>query len=298
MNSPFIFLAIYLVISYVLFQVAFNRNVSKRFLRKSKDLSQANWSFFKPDQAWLLSLNPTMLEIDVKGSKRCAYFLDAFGKKAETVIIIHGYTSQALSMALFARLYVEQFKMNALLIDLKGHGLSEGSLIQFGLGDYPDINHWVHTLNNLGYTQTKVIHGISMGAATALFSLANGLEKEVRAIVCDSGFMNIDPIFKRQALKIFKAPSLLFIPGLSFWMKLKCGFTISQVNVFKQLHKIDRPLLLIHGTADFFVPYTQSLHLHELFKETKLQLFKDSQHACSVNDNRELYIQTLKEFLY
>lgn len=297
MDTSLIFISIYLLISLVFFQLAFNRKISKQFLRKSVDLQLADWSFFKVDQAWLLSQNPQILEIKVKGSKRSAYFLDMYGKEAETVIIIHGYTSSAINMSLFAKLYAENFKMNALLIDLSAHGLSEGDLIRFGLGDYKDVNLWINKLNELGYTQAKLIHGISMGGATALFALAFGIHKDVKAIITDSAYMNLDPILKRQAMLIYKGPSLLFMLGISIWMKLLLGYTTSQVNVYNYLKKIDRKILLIHSTADNFVPFRQSEHFKEKFPEVSLKLFKNAEHACSVSKYREEYIQTLKDFL-
>ncbi len=297
MDTSLIALSLYLLISFILFQMTFNRNVSKSFLKKTDDLSQADWSFFKPDQAWLMSQNPEMLEIKVKGQKRSAYFLNTYGQDAETAIIIHGYTSSAINMSLFARVYGDEFKMNALLIDLSAHGLSSGSLIRFGLGDYQDINLWIKQLNDLGYTKAKVIHGISMGGSTALFALAHNLHKDVRAVVTDSAYTNLDPILKKQAMKIYKGPALLFMLGLSIWMKILLGFTIDQINVYKKLKDIDRPLLLIHGTSDHFVPYTQSVHFNEKFSNTQIKLFKNSQHACSVGDYREEYIETLKQFI-
>ncbi len=297
MDLSLVYITLYLLISFVLFQITFNRRVSKKFLNRTNDLNEIDWSFFKPDQAWLVSQNPQMLEIKVKGSKRSAYFLDLYGKEAKTVIIIHGYTSSALKMGLFARLYAEEFKMNALLIDLSAHGLSSGSIIRFGLGDYKDINLWVNKLNELGYTQAKFIHGVSMGGSTALFALGHQCHPDIKAVIVDSAYTNLDPILKKQAMKIYKGPALLFILGLSFWMRILCGYSISDINVYKHLKTLDRPLCLIHGTNDFFVPYTQSEHFHEKFPQTKLQLFKNSSHACSVHDYRDEYIQTIKDFL-
>lgn len=297
MDASLIGLSLYLLISLVLFELTFNRNISKKFLRKSDDLERADWSFFKADQAWMLNQNPEILEIKVKNQKRSAYFLKPYGKEAETVIIIHGYTSSAINMSLFARLYSENFKMNALLIDLSAHGLSGGSLIRFGLGDYKDINLWINKLNEMGYTQNKVIHGISMGGSTAYFALAHDLNKDVKAIITDSAYTNLDPILKKQALKIYKSPVLLFMLGLSFWMKIFLGFSIQQINVYSYLKKIELPLLIIHGTNDHFVPFRQSEHLNEKFPQTQLKLFKNSEHACSVGDYEEEYIQTVKDFL-
>ncbi len=297
MDTSLIGISLYLLISLILFQMTFNRKVSKQFLNKTDDLNTIDWSFFKPDQAWLMSQNPEILNISIKGSKRSAYFLNDYGKEAKTAIIIHGYTSSAIKMSLFARIYHDVFKMNTLLIDLSAHGLSEGSIIRFGLGDYKDINLWVKQLNDLGYTADKILHGISMGGATALFALAHHLDSDIKRVITDSAYTNLDPILKKQSMKIYKGPALLFMPGLSFWMKIILGFSLSQINVYLKLKQIDRPLLLIHGTQDFFVPFRQSEYLHERFPETQLKLFKGSAHACSVHDYREEYIETLKAFI-
>ena len=297
MDVLIIGLSFFLLISLVLFHITFNRNVSKQFLKKTDDLSDIDWSFYKADQAWLMNQEPELLELKVKGAKRSAYFLNTYGKNAKTALILHGYTSSAIKMSLFARIYHDVFKMNTLLIDLSAHGLSSGSLIRFGLGDYKDINLWVNKLNDLGYREDKILHGVSMGGACALFALSDHLSLDIKKVITDSAYTNLDPILKTQAMKIYKGPALLFMPGLSFWMKIHYGFSLSQVNVYHYLKEIDRPLLLIHGTQDFFVPFRQSEHFHEKFPETKLKLFKNSAHACSVGDYRDEYIETLKMFI-
>lgn len=297
MELTLFFIIIYLALSFLIFQITFNRNLNKHFLVRSNDLKLADFSFLKPDQAWFLKKNPQDIDLMINGRNRKAYFLDTFGTEAETAIIVHGYTSQAISMSLFARVFVEEFHMNVLLIDLIAHGRSEGSLVHFGLGDYKDINLWVDKLNNLGYPQKKVCFGLSMGGATLLFASAHQLHQDVRAIIVDSGFIQLDEIFKRQATQIFKKGSLIFFPAISLWMKLLLGFSVNDVDVKKTLKKLPRPTLLMHGTADFFVPYTQSVKLHQLLPQTRLQLFDNSQHACSISDHRVLYLKTLKDFL-
>lgn len=294
------FLLLILSVLFGLFLMTFRRTKKKTFLSRSKDLNQVDYRFFKDDQSWFLSQSPQDLTMKGKdGHLRHAYYLAHENKLAPVVILLHGYTSSALGMSIFARIYAEKFGCSILSIDALAHGKSEGKMIGFGYMERMDVNAWINTLQSLYPYQTSIlIHGLSMGAATALFAMTSQLHPDVKGVIADSGFTHLEPVFRRQVKEIYHlAPQpTLFL--LNIFMKLGLGFSLKEASIYPNLTHINRPLLLIHGTGDMFVPYTLSKELYEAHPQnTTLWLVDHSAHACAIRDQRLEYIQRIKSFI-
>lgn len=290
---------LYLGLTFAFFQWIFNRHLRKSFLNRTQDLKQANYDFIQPAKQWLNDQQPQSLRVRFKdGHERFAYFLPSSKPNQPTVLLLHGYSVRNLSMAPYAQHYRDVYDYNVCLVDALGHGQSEGDTIGFGYQERHDVNAWIDHLKTLGCTGSFLLHGVSMGASTSLFSLTSGLDPQVKGLIADSPFIQLEPIFVRQAKQMFNLPAGLLLPGLYLWMKLFLGYSLQDVDFMKHLDAIDRPLLLIHGTADFFVPFTQSEELKKAHPQgIALWLVKDSQHACAYGDQKAAYQTQLKTFI-
>ena len=296
MEILWILISLYLLLSFIFFHVAFNRKIKKTFIRRSRDIKYTDYSFMKADQAWFLEKKPTERWIRHQDLDYHAYHLEV-NKDQATVILVHGFSSQGLAMAVFAKQYYEDFNYNLLLIDLSGHGQSTGTYIQYGYGEKELINAWVNTLKEDGYKDQFYLHGVSMGAATLLFSQSTVLDSSIKGMICDAPYTDMLPIFKRQVKKIFKLSDAFILPGLNLWMKLYLGFTANDLSLQKHLKQLSHPTLIIHGLKDLFVPYQQSINLKAQFPSIQLELFEHSEHVTSLRDETKRYHNLVKNFI-
>jgi fermentation-respiration switch protein FrsA (DUF1100 family) len=62
--------------------------------------------------------------------------------------------------------------------DLHAHGLSEGDMIQMGWLDRKDVLHWMSVFRS----DTMVVHGVSMGAATTMMASAEKMPQGIKDI--------------------------------------------------------------------------------------------------------------------
>jgi dipeptidyl aminopeptidase/acylaminoacyl peptidase len=146
-----------------------------------------------------------------------------------------------------------------LAFDMRGMGASDPAPISFGEYEQRDVLGAVDFLEQgmLPYPELdrpRVIGGwgVSMGGATLLLAAAR--EPRIAAVVSDSAYADILPILQREVPKQGHVPSL-FLPGAFVASGALYGinyYDVRPVDVIAQI--APRPLLLIHGDADHYVP--------------------------------------------
>jgi uncharacterized protein len=290
--------ALFLFALWIIFQ--FRRSMDrsqKQFLQQSSDLKRADYSIFRENQAWLDEQKPEHIQLDaLDNTSLSAYYLPNLHAKFG-VILVHGYASSAKAMSTYARFYYEQLNASVLMIDLRTHGLSGGSKIGFAYNDRLDIPLWVSYLKMHAPVHLPlVLHGVSMGASAILYALADGLE-HVSAIISDSAFIDLRPIFKRQIEMIYKLPSQGLLALLSLLMRINNGFFLYQTELLKHL-KAQLPILIMHGELDRFVPVDMAHQLFQAYQGDKtLYIAPNALHAMTYAVDRKQYEKTITFFL-
>ena len=167
-------------------------------------------------------------------------------------ILIHGYGRDGT----FAYDYAEEYLKrgwNVLIPDLRASGESGGQFITMR-----DVFDWANKLPDNGQL---VLHGVSMGAATALMTAA--LEpKNLVAVVEDCGYTSAYEMFTAQLDKIFGLPEYPVMPCANIVCKVKTGVKISDAAPIDSVNKIKVPILFIHGYADELVPFEMMTRLY------------------------------------
>ena len=177
-----------------------------------------------------------------------------------TVILCHGYRSSwKLDFSCVFRFFYER-GYQLLLIDERAHGESEGRFITYGALERYDLRAWVRYLSQrFGAEHAILLHGLSMGATVVLLSSALELPGNVRGIIADCGFTSPYEIIKSVMGR--KTPWLPTGPALAlvnlFTMAF-AGFELKDCSTTEALAETRYPVLLIHGTADNFVPCEMS----------------------------------------
>jgi len=221
----------------------------------------------------------------------------ANSKKA--VIIGHGYKGTGITMSNYAHMFYD-LGFNVLMPDDRGHGDSDGDYISFGWLDRLDYLQWLDKIiAELGTDSELLLFGTSMGGATV--SLVAGeptIPTQVKAIVADCSYTSLDDELSYLIRKLYHLPRNPIVPMASFINYRRLGYPLKVVNVTKALTHNRRPLFVIHGAADDYVPTWMAQRNYAASTGPKdLWIVPDAIHAESYWINPERYQQRVSDFI-
>lgn len=176
----------------------------------------------------------------------------------QLVLILHGYHSNKEDMIVVAKMYSD-LGFKVLLIDQRGHGLSQGNFTSFGLYERYDLRKWInYCLRIYGYHHKIVLHGVSMGAATVLMTAGMEIPSQIKLLVCDSPYDKAISTLRRHKLLRWL---ILFFPAMHFFTFWNHRFVLHQANIRSYTKKITTPTIFIHGDQDHVTPIKMMKHL-------------------------------------
>jgi len=253
-------LVAYFVLSYILFLRIFKMHPEKEY----KVVDQ-NSDFFKASYEWFQKVPKE--EISIKSYDNVTLkgqFIPSIDNESTNLaIVVHGYHASLQDMIIIGKFYSD-LGFKVMLLDMRGHGQSEGSFTTLGHYEKYDLKKWIHfALRTYGATDKILLHGVSMGASTIFLSTTLNLPQNVKFIVADSGFDNAWNMLwgnlRPKSLRIL-------LPGASIISLFSKRFFLSSVNVAHAVRKNKIPLIIIHGEKDEKVPFEVGKSLHELSK--------------------------------
>jgi len=184
-------------------------------------------------------------------------FYDA-GTDAPVAILFHGYRSTALRDASGGAPFCMRNGFSVLIVDQRSHGRSEGRAITFGIKERIDCLKWIeYVIARQGSNVRIMLMGVSMGAATVLMAADLGLPKNVRAIAADCPYSSPEDIICCVADSM-GIPSVPVKPILRLTARLFAGIDLNSSCAVSAVKGFDRPVFLIHGDDDRFVPCEMS----------------------------------------
>jgi uncharacterized protein len=216
------------------------------------------------------------------------------------IILIHGYRSVSNRMLDLAKFYFEDLNMNVLLIDLRGHGLSDGNFVGMGHLDSYDLISWVNYLNGKS-GRDIAIHGLSMGAVTALNTCGKTMEN-VKVMIADSGFSSFKDMMSFYFKKNYKLPSFLFYGALNILTRVLLKTNLEEINPIERLATSQYPILFIHGGADHRVPVNFSKSMYNACSSKKdMLIIEGADHTfayvCEFDLYRRKIVQNLANYI-
>lgn len=112
----------------------------------------------------------------------------------KTLVFLHGFAENRAAGLNYLDIYLNQ-GFNVLLVDSRAHGKSGGDSVTWGNYEKYDLDTWVDWVQKR-FPQGEIgIHGISMGAATALLHAElNETSKRVRFYVADSSYSDFETL--------------------------------------------------------------------------------------------------------
>lgn len=237
------------------------------------------------------------------GERHHALYMKAENAAGRTAVMVHGYKDACFKFLYFMRMYNRDFQYNVLMPDLHGHGLSDGGDIQMGWKDADDVLHWVGVAEELfrcdSVPSRIVVHGVSMGAATTMnLSGKDNVPDYVKGYIEDCGYTSVWDEFGGQLKEQFGLPSFPLMNVTSALCQMKYGWNFKEASPLNSIAKCTRPMLMIHGDADDFVPFYMFQPLVDAKPEPKsVWVTPGSVHATSYKDHTAEYTARVREFL-
>lgn len=219
----------------------------------------------------------------------------------KTVILIHGLYQNRSRCLAYVNIYQQQ-GFNILLIDLRGHGESEG-IITWGKSEVSDIDAWCNYLRDTQGQKIIGIQGISLGGAFSL--LHSGLSsKPADFYVEDSSYSDIKSLYYNHLHSLIQLPNNSNLLDILWFYSQVCmywhtGATLSELSPLEAVKHTNVPILFLHGDADTLIPAD---NLNDLYNacsspNKQIHLFKNSTHAQAITEAHDEYVQTITDFL-
>lgn len=164
--------------------------------------------------------------------------------------------------------YYKQRGYGVLLIDLRATGESEGEFLSFGFHEKQELLAGIDYLNKEGYTKIGA-HGMSMGAATIVYSFAE--KTDYAFVILESVYDNIQQAFYNR-LPIVPLDNFIFKP-LHFWTYQLADIQFNQLAPDQLIHLYQGPLLIIAGDREEKVKPEETQRMYDLSTSLQKQLY-------------------------
>lgn len=214
------------------------------------------------------------------------------------VLLLHGYTGWKEEMYQFACWYYRQ-GYSVLVPDLRCQGESEGDFIGMGWTDHYDCELWIaHILEQAPEAQI-VLHGQSMGAATALLMAGSpDVSEHIRAVVSDSAYTSGYEMFGDKITEWFHLPAAFFVDSACLMLKLRGGYNLKDASPVRAVAESGVPTLFIHGDEDRMIDVNMSYELFEAAAcEKELFIVEGAGHAQAQDKDPDVYFGKISGFL-
>ena len=208
------------------------------------------------------SYKEVFIEVD-QDIKLKSWLIEKDLKKYKTLVFFHGNAGN-----LFNRVHklneLHKLDINILIISWRGFSGNSGKPTEKNF--YQDAQKSIEWLNSKGIESKKIIlYGESLGTGVAV-ELA---QKNIfNSIILESPFTSMAKTAK------------IYYPYLPVNLLLK-----DKYDSINKIHKITKPILIMHGMKDDLVPYIMSVELFNKANEPKYSFFpKNDNHMMDFND--------------
>jgi alpha-beta hydrolase superfamily lysophospholipase len=194
------------------------------------------------------------LQLASEGLRLRAWLLRGDPQRAAAVIV-HGVGDSLESWTEVADT-LHRRGHTALLLDLRGHGGSEGRHMTLGGREREDVRAAISHLQQQGLApQGLLLMGWSMGAVAVLRAAAE--RSDVRAVVAEAPFDTYRNSVAHHARLLYGLPRWVPLIPLSIAMaEWRAGFRADDVDAVAAARKIRAPLLAVADGADPRMPET------------------------------------------
>ena len=219
-------------------------------------------------------------------------------KGAPTEILFHGYRGNAERDLCGGVHRCFEIGHNALIVDQRCAGESEGHVITFGAKESRDCLTWVNfVIRSIDKDARIILTGISMGAATVMLAASKDLPENVIGVLADCGYTSTRAIIQK-VIRDMKLPAKPIYPFVRLGARLFGGFDPDADSPIESMKKCKLPVIFFHGDTDDFVPcYMSEENFAACASEKKrLAIIRGAGHGLCFPVDPEAYLKELKAF--
>lgn len=225
------------------------------------------------------------------GSNLATWFIPCDDATA-TILLLHPIRGDRRAMLGRAEL-LHDAGYATLLVDLQGHGESQGKNITAGYRERLDVVASVEFARKNNPDHKMGVIGRSLGGAAAL--LASPID--VDALVLESVYPTItEAVHNRVSIRI-GALSHILAPALLVQLKPRIGVSPSQLRPIDHIQNVGCPVLVASGDRDVHTTLQETQRLYQAAGEPKeLVIFEGAAHSDLLTYDRDKY-QVIVAFL-
>ncbi len=209
------------------------------------------------------------------------------------VVMCHGYTSTK-SQLLDESAAFNRLGFSTLLIDLSGHGESDGNATTIGYREAGDVTAAYRFIEKLH--QPILLYGVSMGAAAILRSVAvHQIKPAAILIECPFGSM-LQAVENR--FHLMRIPSFPLARLMVFWGSIQNSYPAFRHNPIEYAATVKMPALLMYGLNDQRVTRPEIDQIYRnLAGPKQLICFEGVEHESYYRKQPEKWRQSIQTFL-
>ncbi len=210
-----------------------------------------------------------------------------------TVVMCHGYTSTK-SQLLDEATAFNQMGFTTLLIDLSGHGESDGNTTTIGYREADDVTAAYQFARK--FHPPVLLYGVSMGAAAILRSVAvHRVRPEAVLLECPFGTM-LQAVENR--FHLIHLPAFPFARMMVFWGGLQNDYPAFTHNPAEYAAHVRVPVLLLYGLKDQRVIRSEIDQIYRnLAGPKQLVCFEGLEHQSYYRKQPDKWRQAVGKFL-
>lgn len=228
------------------------------------------------------------------------------GSTSRAVLLCHGFMSSKESetnRTLTPRLLSK--RIAACRFDFFGHGESDGPFSRLTLTQcLEQTEGMIRWLNENGYTEVGLV-GSSFGGWVAIHAAAKHPALFAVALKCPVS--DYPPIWRAQlgetGMNHWKESGLLAIATPNGKARLDYAFYEDQLkyDTYRAAAQIKSPTLIVHGEADEYIPFDQSLRLFDTLRlpndQREMEAIPGANHEFSKPDDFERMITRIEKWM-
>ena len=214
------------------------------------------------------------------------------------VVLLHGYTGSKEMMYGYAYWYWTH-GYSVLAPDFRCQGESEGDYIGLGATDSKDLEGWIDLILEREPEAEIVLHGLSMGASTALLYCGQeNVPDNIKAVISDCAFTDAYSMFKEKIGSWFHLPAFPVVDSAELMIRLRAGYDLKETSPLKAVSTSSVPTLFIHGEEDRMIPVSMCRELYDAAAcEKEIMIVEGAGHAQADDKDPARYFEEVEKFL-
>lgn len=286
------------VLSYVLYSVLLVRTKPQKWNRSCSIPDDTEYKrMFDIGLEWEKKNHAAKSDVSIlsDGYRLAGEYFDFGFRKA--VIIIPGRMESCLYSYFFAEPF-QQAGYNVLVIDNRSHGLSEGKRCSLGFKEYRDIIRWGTFLHDEKGIESVILHGICIGASTALFALTSDTCPDYfRGMIAEGMYTTFAESFKNHMIEDKRPLFPLFMATMA-QIRILSGANVVSDGPIKRIDRLTQPILFLHSREDIYsLPEKAQILYDKCNADKQLIWFDKGAHSRIRINNTAAYDDAILKFL-